>query len=51
VTALTLGMVAGAVLLPVLFFPFTNTVWMAFDLYSHKPDERELAEAAAAVAD
>ena len=50
VTALTLGMVAGAVLVPLLFFPFTNTLWMAVDLYSHKPDERELAEAAAAVA-
>jgi len=51
VVALTLGMVAAALLLPLLAFPFTNTVWMAFDLFSHKPDERELAEAAAAVAD
>jgi len=51
VVALTLGMVAAALLLPLLAFPFTNTVWMAFDLFSHKPDANELAEAAAAVAD
>ena len=50
VTALTLGFVAGAIVIPLLVFPFTNTLWMAVDLLSHKPDERELAEAAAAVA-
>jgi uncharacterized protein (DUF983 family) len=46
---LTIGFVVGAVVVPLLAFPFTNTLWMAFDLLSHKPDERELAEAAAAV--
>ncbi len=50
VTALTLGFVGGAIVIPLLAFPFTNTLWMAVDLLSHKPDERELAEAAAAVA-
>ena len=50
VTALTLGFVVGAIVIPLLAFPFTNTLWMAVDLLSHKPDERELAEAAAAVA-
>ena len=50
VTALTLGLVVGAVVLPLLLFPFTNTLWMAVDLLLHKPDEQELAEAAAAVA-
>ena len=50
VTALTLGFVAGAIVIPLLVFPFTNTLWMAVDLLSHEPDERELAEAAAAVA-
>ena len=46
---ITLGIAAGAILIPLIVFPFTNTLWMAFDLLSHKPDERELAEAAAAV--
>ena len=27
-------------------FTFTNTLWLAFDLLSHKPDDAELAEAA-----
>ena len=50
VLALTIGCVIGAIVIPVLAFPFTNTLWMAVDLLTHKPDERELAEAAAAVA-
>lgn len=50
VLTLTLALVGGAIVVPLLAFPFTNTLWMAFDLLSHKPDERELAEAAAAVA-
>jgi len=50
VLEVTLMLVAGAILVPLLAFPFTNTIWLAFDLLSHKPDERELAEAAAAVA-
>ncbi len=48
VTALTIGFVIGAIVIPVLAFPFTNTLWMAVDLLTHKPDSRELAEAAAA---
>ena len=48
VTALTIGFVIGAIVIPVLAFPFTNTLWMAVDLLTHKPDNRELAEAAAA---
>jgi len=47
---LTAGLVTGAVLVPLILFPFTNTLWMAFDLLAHKPDDRELAEAEAAVA-
>jgi len=49
VVGLTVGLVAGAILLPLILFPFTNTLWMAFDLLAHKPDDRELAEAEAAV--
>jgi uncharacterized protein (DUF983 family) len=47
--ALTVGFVAAAILLPVIAYPWTYTLWLAFDLATHKPDERELAEAAAAV--
>ena len=50
VLALTIGFVVGAIVVPLVAFPFTNTLWMAFDLLSSKPDEAELAEAAAAVA-
>ena len=50
VTQLTIGFVIGAIVIPVLAFPFTNTLWMAVDLFTHKPDEQELAQAAAAVA-
>lgn len=49
VFAVTVILLAVAILLPLLLFPFTNTLWMAFDLLSHRPDERELAEAAASV--
>ena len=46
VTALTIGARhRSAIVLPLFFFPFTYTLWLAFDLLSHKPDERELAEA------
>lgn len=51
VTALTLGFIAGAVLVPLIAYPFTYTIWLAFDLATHKPDQRELAEAAAAVSE
>lgn len=50
VGALTAGFVIGAIVIPLFVFPFTNTLWMAFDLLAHRPDEKELAEAAAAVA-
>ncbi len=47
--ALTVGMIAGAILLPLLAYPFTYLIWLAFDLASHKPSEQELADADAAV--
>jgi hypothetical protein len=50
VPALMVLMIGAAILLPLFFYPFTYTLWLAFDLASHPPDERELAEAAAAVA-
>ncbi|MBI4936002.1 MAG: zinc finger-like domain-containing protein [Actinobacteria bacterium] len=50
VPALMTLMIGAAILLPLFFYPFTYTLWLAFDLASHKPDQRELAEADAAVA-
>ena len=51
VTALTIGFVIGAIVIPLLAFPFTNTLWLAVDLLSHKPDDQELIEAGIAVAE
>jgi len=51
VTALTIGFVIGAIVLPVLAFPFTNTLWLAFDLFTHRPDDQELIEAGIAAAE
>ena len=48
--ALTAGFIAAAILLPMIAYPWTYTLWLAFDLASHKPDEKELSEAAQAVA-
>lgn len=50
VVLLTSLVVGAAIILPLLYYPFTYTLWLAFDLASHEPDERELAEADAAVA-
>ena len=48
VVPLVLAIGATAVVVPLIIYPFTFTLWLAFDLVSHKPDERELAEADAA---
>jgi uncharacterized protein (DUF983 family) len=50
VAALMTLVVGAAVVLPLVYLPFTNTLWLAFDLAVHRPDERELAAASAAVA-
>jgi uncharacterized protein (DUF983 family) len=44
-----LALIAVAVVVPVLIYPFTYTMWLAFDLAVHPPEPDELAEAAAAV--
>lgn len=49
VLALTLAMVGGAIVIPVIAYPFTFMLWQAFDLATHKPDSRELDAAQAAV--
>ena len=49
VRAMTIGFMGAAIVLPLFFYPFTNTLWLVVDLLAHKPDDAELAEAAAAV--
>lgn len=50
VFAMTIGFMAGAIVVPLVLYPFTNTIWLAVDLLAHRPDIAELAEAAGAVA-
>jgi hypothetical protein len=45
-----LGLMAVGVLMPILIYPFTYTMWLALDLTVHPPDENELAAARAACA-
>lgn len=51
VGTLTAVVIATAVMVPLLVQPFTYTVWLAFDLASRRPDDAELAAAAAALGD
>ena len=44
-------LIGVAVLLPIVIYPLTFTIWFAFDVVTHPPSAEELAEAAAAVAD
>jgi uncharacterized protein (DUF983 family) len=50
VVPMVLSLIGIAVLMPIVIYPFTFTIWLAFDLAVHRPDAAELAEAAAAVA-
>lgn len=49
VVRLVLSLIGVAVLMPVLIYPLTFTIWLAVDLGVHRPDAAELAEATAAV--
>ena len=46
---MVLSLVAVAVLLPIIIYPFTFTIWLALDLAVHRPEPSELVEAAAAI--
>lgn len=46
---LILSLVGIAVLMPIVIYPFTFTMWLAFDLAVHRPESKELLEAAASV--
>ena len=50
VLAMTVGFMAASVALPLFFYPFTNTIWLAVDLLAHQPEAAELTEAAQVVA-
>lgn len=49
IVPLVLSLVGVAVVVPIASYPFTFTVWLAFDLAVHRPDAAELAANAAAV--
>ena len=45
---MVLSLVGVAILMPIVIYPFTFTIWLAFDLAVHRPDSAELIEAAVA---
>ena len=49
VLPMVLSLVGVAILMPIVIYPFTFTIWLALDLAVHRPDAAELAGAAAAV--
>jgi uncharacterized protein (DUF983 family) len=44
-----LSLAAVAVLMPIVIYPFTYTLWLAIDLRVHPPDAAELSSATASV--
>jgi uncharacterized protein (DUF983 family) len=50
VLPMVLSLVAVAVLMPIVIYPLTFTIWLAIDISVHRPDPAELAAAAVAVA-
>jgi uncharacterized protein (DUF983 family) len=49
VVALTAGLVSGAIIVPLIAYPFTFMLWQAFDLATHQPSQSELDEARASL--
>lgn len=49
VLAFVLALSGVALILPIVIYPFTYTMWLAFDLAVHPPDEVELLEAAVSI--
>ena len=50
VLPMVLSLLGIAVLMPIVVYPFTFTIWLALDLAVHRPDATEMNEAAAVVA-
>src|SRR4051812_3058316 len=46
---MVVSLIGVAVLMPVVLYPFTFTLWLAFDLAVRRPEHAELADAALAV--
>jgi uncharacterized protein (DUF983 family) len=46
---MVVSLIGIAVLMPIIIYPFTFTIWLAFDLAVHRPEAPELLEAAASV--
>jgi hypothetical protein len=40
--AILVGWIAAAIALPLLFFPLSRTLWLAFDLSFHPPESDEI---------
>ena len=49
VVPMVLSLIGIALLMPIVIYPLTFTMWLAFDLAGHRPQAAELAEAAASV--
>ena len=49
VVPIVLSLVGVAILMPIVIYPFTFTIWLALDLAVHRPDVAELAAASAAL--
>jgi len=45
VLPLVVGLAVVALIVPVLIYPFTYAMWLAFDLAVHPPERAELDEA------
>ena len=48
VLPMVLSLVGVAVLMPIIIYPFTFTIWLAFDLAVRRPEPAELVAAAVA---
>ena len=49
VLPMILSLIGVALLMPIAIYPFSYTIWLAFDLGVHRPEPPELLEAALAV--
>jgi uncharacterized protein (DUF983 family) len=49
VVPFVLSLTGVAVVVPIIIYPFTYTMWFAFELAVHPPEDRELAAAEAAL--
>jgi uncharacterized protein (DUF983 family) len=48
VLRMVMSLIGVAIFMPIVIYPFTFTLWLAFDLAVHRPEAAEAAEAAVA---